>query len=121
MHIQIINESLQKARLIINESLRKERSEDKKQMVFYYQNCSSDREKLLKFETEGREFAKFLRSLEQFIQTVIGYQKLFLPFTVWVNCSKDVKKFANSQASASNFKSFSRSLEQFWKQNSISN
>ena len=34
--------------------------------------CSSDREKLLKFEVEGREFAKFLRSLEQFIQTVKG-------------------------------------------------
>ena len=33
---------------------------------------SSDREKLLKFEAEGREFAKFLRSLEQFIQTVKG-------------------------------------------------
>ena len=33
-------------------------------------NCSSDREKLLKFEAEGREFVKFLRSLEQFIQTV---------------------------------------------------
>ena len=33
-------------------------------------NCSSDREKLLKFEAEGREFAKFLRSVEQFIQTV---------------------------------------------------
>ena len=32
----------------------------------------SDREKLLKFEAEGREFAKFLRSLEQFIQTVKG-------------------------------------------------
>ena len=26
-------------------------------------NCSGDREKLLKFEAEGREFAKFLRSL----------------------------------------------------------
>ena len=35
-------------------------------------NCSSDREELLKFEAEGREFAKFLRSLEQFIQTVQG-------------------------------------------------
>ena len=34
--------------------------------------CSSDREKRLKFEAEGREFAKFLRSLEQFIQTVKG-------------------------------------------------
>ena len=35
-------------------------------------NRSSDGEKLLKFEAEGREFAKFLRSLEQFIQTVRG-------------------------------------------------
>ena len=35
-------------------------------------NCSSDQEKLLKFKAEGREFAKFLRSLEQFIQTVKG-------------------------------------------------
>ena len=35
-------------------------------------NCSSDREKLLKLEVEGRGFAKLLRSLEQFIQTVKG-------------------------------------------------
>ena len=34
-------------------------------------NCSSDRGKPLKFETEGREFANW-RSLEQFIQTVKG-------------------------------------------------
>ena len=33
-------------------------------------NCSSDQEKLLKVEAEGREFATFLRS--QFIQTVKG-------------------------------------------------
>ena len=33
---------------------------------------SIDREKVLKFEAESREFAKFLRSLEQFIQTVKG-------------------------------------------------
>ena len=33
-------------------------------------NCSSDREKLLKFKAEGREFVFFLRSLEQSIQTV---------------------------------------------------
>jgi hypothetical protein len=33
---------------------------------------SSDREKLLKFATKGQEFAKFLRSLEQFIQAVTG-------------------------------------------------
>ena len=34
--------------------------------------CSSDQEKLLKFKAEGREFANFLRSLEQFIQTEKG-------------------------------------------------
>ena len=34
--------------------------------------CPSDREKLLKFEAEGREFANVLKSLEQFIQTVKG-------------------------------------------------
>ena len=28
-------------------------------------NCSSDREKLLKFEAEGQEFSKFMRSLKQ--------------------------------------------------------
>ena len=33
-------------------------------------NCSSDRENFLKFEAEGQEFENFLRSLEQFIQTV---------------------------------------------------
>ena len=46
-------------------------------------NCASDGEKLLKFKVEGREFAKFLRSLEQFIQTEKGqnpfwYQNAFL-------------------------------------------
>ena len=35
-------------------------------------NCYSDREKLLKFEVEGQEFAKVLRSLKQFIITVKG-------------------------------------------------
>ena len=33
-------------------------------------NCSRDPEILLKLEAEGREFAKILRSLEQFIETV---------------------------------------------------
>ena len=33
-------------------------------------NCPSDREKLLKFEAEVREFAKTLRSLEPFIRTM---------------------------------------------------
>ena len=35
--------------------------------------CSSDRETLLKFEAEDQEFARFLRLLEQFIQTVKGH------------------------------------------------
>ena len=48
-------------------------------------NCSSNREKLLKFEAEGREFAKILRSLEQFIQTVKGQNnwKKLLGFRNW--------------------------------------
>ena len=48
--------------------------------------CSSDRGKLLKFETEGREFAKFLRSLEQFIQTVTG-QNNFWQQNAFLACS----------------------------------
>ena len=37
--------------------------------LLWEKNCCSDREKLLKFEVEGREFAECWRSLEQFIQT----------------------------------------------------
>ena len=45
--------------------------------------CSSDREKLLKFKAECREFAEISRSLQQFIWTVKGqnnvwYQDAFL-------------------------------------------
>ena len=52
-----------------------------KGMVFCYQNCSDlltesivlvIEKNLLKFEAEGREFAKILRSLEQFVRTVKG-------------------------------------------------
>ena len=43
-------------------------------LTYCEKNCSSDREKLLKFETEGRES---LRSLEQFIQTVTGQNKFW--------------------------------------------
>ena len=39
--------------------------------------CSSDREHFLKFEAEGLQFGNFLRSPEQFIQTVKG-QNIFL-------------------------------------------
>ena len=49
-------------------------------------NCSSDREKLLKFEAEGREFANFLRSLEQFIQTMKG-QNNFWQQNAFLTCS----------------------------------
>ena len=42
--------------------------------------CSSGQEKLLKMETEGQVFAKFLKSPEQFIQTVKG-QDNFCFFT----------------------------------------
>ena len=54
-------------------------------IVFCYQDFSdllwekkcSDREKLLKFEAEGREFAKILRSLEQFFNQQLNVlQKL---------------------------------------------
>ena len=41
--------------------------------------CSSDQEKLLKFEAE--EIANFLRSVQQFIQTVKG-QKFFCNITL---------------------------------------
>ena len=33
-------------------------------------NCFSNREKLLKFEAEGQEFSKILRSPEQFFRTM---------------------------------------------------
>ena len=41
-------------------------------VTYCEKNCSSDQEIFLKFKAAGREFAKFLRSLEQFIQTVKG-------------------------------------------------
>ena len=44
------------------------------QMVFCYQNCSELLwgKIVLAIEAEGQEFAKFLRLLDQFIQTVKG-------------------------------------------------
>ena len=41
-------------------------------VTYCEKKCSIDQEKLLKLEAEGREFAKFLQSLELFIQTVKG-------------------------------------------------
>ena len=41
-------------------------------LIYSEKIFSSDRENLLKFEAEGQELAKFLRSFEQFIQTEKG-------------------------------------------------
>ena len=41
-------------------------------LTYCEKNCSSDPEKLLKFQAEGLEFAKILRSREQFVRTVKG-------------------------------------------------
>ena len=59
-------------------------------------NCSSDREKLFKFEAEGREFANFLRSLEQLIRPVKGQTNFrnrifFLTFS-WGFLKSDTSK-----------------------------
>ena len=42
-------------------------------LSYYEKKCSSDLEKLLKFEAEGWDFSKFLRSLEQIIWKVKGH------------------------------------------------
>ena len=49
-------------------------------------NCSSDRGNFLKFEAEGRKFAKNLRSPKQFVQTVKG-QDNFWKQNVFLTCS----------------------------------
>ena len=42
-------------------------------------NCSSDREKLLKFEAESREFSKFLNNLfkQWKVRTIFGNRMIF--------------------------------------------
>ena len=67
--------------------------------------CSSDREKLLKFEAGGREFAKHFTLLEQFIQTVKGQNNFgnrILFFLVPGGFS-DQKKNISSQSYFSHF------------------
>ena len=49
-------------------------------------NCCSDREKLLKLEAEGQEFAKFLTSLEQFIQPAKDQNNFWL-LNAFLTCS----------------------------------
>ena len=65
-------------------------------------NCSSDREKLLKFKAEGQEFPKFLRSLEQFIQTEKG-QNNFLVTECFFNLFMEVS-YTNHMNWNSNWK-----------------
>ena len=64
-------------------------------IVFCCQNCSDIpwekivlgiEKKTLEFEAEGWEFSKFLRSLEQFIQTLKG-QNSFLYQNAFLTCS----------------------------------
>ena len=45
-----------------------DKNPQKRTLCYCEKNCYSDREKVLKFEAEGQEFAIFLKSLEQFIQ-----------------------------------------------------
>ena len=62
-------------------------------LTYCEKKCSGDREKLLKFEAESREFSKFLKSLEQFIQTVKGQNNFWLQ-NAFLTCSW---KFLRSQ------------------------
>ena len=50
--------------------------------------CSSDREKLLKFEATGQEFAKILKSQEQFVKTVKGKNNLLKQWKVRTICKR---------------------------------
>ena len=59
--------------------------------------CSSDQEKLLKFEDEGREFAKIFRSLEQFVQTVKGENNLRSQNACLISLSKSLQKYKRSR------------------------
>ena len=86
-----------------------------------YPNCSdllwekrnvlfSDQEKLLKFEAEGQEFAKFLSSLEQFIQTVKGQNNCSWRFlicnkfrTIKIQIGKDHQDFETCMLENVNF------------------
>ena len=55
-----------------------------------------------------------MRNLQEQVKKAFCYQKLFLPFTVWINCSSDLKICVNSWPSASNFKFFSQLQEHFF-------
>jgi hypothetical protein len=58
-------------------------------MVLCYQNCSDLlwEKKCSSDQDQGLEFANFLRSLEQFIQTVKGQNNVFLTEYLILTCS----------------------------------
>ena len=59
-------------------------------------NYSSDQEKLLKFEADGREFAKFLRSLVQFVWRVKGQNNFWLQ-NAFLTCSWRFLRYNKSE------------------------
>ena len=78
-------------------------------------DCSCDREKLLKFEAEDQEFAKFLRSLAQFIQTVKSHRLEQLEFKLekTIGMQEKLEKPLKFNAEDQEFAKFLRSLLQF--------
>ena len=55
-------------------------------LTYCEKKCSTEQEKLLKFEVEGREFTNFLRSPKQFIQ-LVKVQYNFLKKNAFFTCS----------------------------------
>ena len=75
-------------------------------------NCSTDIEKLLKFESELQEFGKFLRSLEQFIQSV-----QFLKQKTFLTCSWRFFRSSTLEQLDLNWKKNNWDLETYRKTN----
>ena len=55
-------------------------------LTYFEKKSSIDQEKLLKFETEGREFSKILRSQEQIFQIVTEGSEQLLKQNVFLTC-----------------------------------
>ena len=77
-------------------------------------NYSSDQEKLLKFEAEGREFAKFSKPLEQFIQAVKG-QNNFWYHNDFLICSWRILRSNNLEQLEFKLEKNYWDLETCWK------
>ena len=67
-------------------------------------NCSSDRENFLKFEAEGREFAKFLRLLRRTIYLNSERSEQFLVTEFFLTCSCNGLLVYNALSLEINFK-----------------